>query len=296
MPAPVSRARQAVLKMVRTPAALRKAIAAAPRPLALVPTMGALHEGHASLIRRARALAGPRGTVAVSVFVNPTQFGPGEDFAKYPRTLREDAALCAVSGADLLFAPDSGAVYQPGHSVWVEETSLARGFCGASRPGHFRGVCTIVAKLFNLFQPDIAVFGQKDYQQLAVIRRMARDLDFPVRIAAAPTLREKDGLAMSSRNRYLSAEERAAAPALRRALLRAAASFKEGASPEAVRKGFAGDLARLGGGLFRIDYFDLADPVTLEPLPADARAPRPAVMLAAAFLGATRLIDNILVK
>lgn len=289
-------AAEPALPIIKSPAALRKTLAARPRPLALVPTMGALHEGHAALIRKARALAGPGGTVAVSIFVNPAQFGPGEDFKKYPRTLQSDAALCGAAGASLIFAPAADAVYHPGHSVWIEETMLSRGFCGASRPGHFRGVCTVVAKLFNLFQPDIAVFGRKDYQQLAIIRRMVRDLNFPVRIVAAPTVRERDGLAMSSRNRYLTPEERAAAPALARSLRLAAQAFRAGKTVRAVRALFFQNLSRLGGGRFTPDYFDLADPESLSVLPGGAKGPRPAVLLAAARLGAARLIDNIEVR
>ncbi len=284
------------LKVVRTVAALRKTLSFCSRPLVLVPTMGALHEGHAALIRRARTTAGVHGTVGVSIFVNPPQFAPGEDLSGYPRTLSQDVKLCASCQADLIFAPNADELYRPGHSTWIEEGALGKGFCGSSRPGHFRGVCTVVAKLFNLVQPDVAVFGEKDFQQLAVIRRMVRDLDFPVKIMAVATVREKDGLAFSSRNRYLNPVERAAAPALRRSLQRAAAAFKTGASAEAVRRSFHKDLHRLGGGLFQVDYFELADPHTLVPFPANARTQRPAIILAAAFLGATRLIDNILVR
>ncbi len=186
-----------------------------------VPTMGALHDGHAALIRAAREIAGQNGNVAVSIFVNPLQFGPGEDFSKYPRTLIEDLGLCRDNGADMIFAPKAEELYPTDRSIALYETSLSQLLCGASRPGHFEGVCTIVAKLFNLVQCDDAVFGKKDYQQFAIIRRLVRDLDFNVVLHGIETVREADGLAMSSRNRYMSPEERAQAPALRTALLAA---------------------------------------------------------------------------
>ena len=186
-----------------------------------VPTMGALHEGHAALVRTAREIAGPGGNVLVSIFVNPLQFGPNEDFSKYPRTLIEDLSICRDNGADAIFVPKAEDLYPTDRSIQLTETQLSRRLCGASRPGHFDGVCTVVAKLFNLVQPDDAVFGKKDYQQLAIIRRLVRDLDFNVVIHGVDTVREADGLAMSSRNRYLTPEERAQAPTLRRALLQA---------------------------------------------------------------------------
>lgn len=230
----------------------------------LVPTMGALHAGHLELVRRARRLA---DVVVVSAYVNPTQFGPREDFAAYPRTLAQDAAACRGLGTDVLFAPRS--LYANDHSTWVEETHFSAGRCGASRPGHFRGVTTVVAKLFNLVLPDVAVFGQKDAQQCDVIRRMIRDLDFPVRLVVAPTVREPDGLAMSSRNRYLGLAERARAPLLHRALA-AAALLGPARAPAAARR----SLARHG---FRVDYAEVAN----------------GRLCAAAFLGKTRLIDNV---
>ena len=182
----------------------------------LVPTMGALHRGHLELIRVAREHAGNAGEVAVSIFVNPLQFEPGSDFEKYPRPESADEKFCEDAGVNLLFRPRQ--MYFDDRSVYVEETRLSAGLCGASRPGHFRGVCTVVAKLFNLLAPTAAVFGEKDYQQLAVIRRMVRDLNFPIEIIGVPTVREADGLALSSRNQYLNADERAAAPALYQAM------------------------------------------------------------------------------
>jgi len=249
--------------------------------------MGALHAGHASLIGRARKIAGASGTVVVSIFVNPTQFGPAEDFARYPRTFGADRNLCAQHGASAIFAPAS--LYATDHSTWVEEESVAAPLCGASRPGHFRGVCTVVLKLLTIVQPDTAVFGQKDYQQCAVIRRMVRDLNVPVRIAAAPTVRERDGLALSSRNAYLSAEERAQAPVIRHALLAAQAAWRRG-----VREGEK--LRRLvwqtisTAPLARIDYVEVVDAASLAPV---ADAARGATVAVAVFFGATRLIDNI---
>ncbi|MDQ3623785.1 MAG: pantoate--beta-alanine ligase, partial [Verrucomicrobiota bacterium] len=182
------------------------------RPLVLVPTMGALHRGHAALIRRARRRAGPAGTVVVSIFVNPAQFGPKEDFSRYPRDLSADRELCVGHGADLLFLPSADEMYPPGFSTWVLEEKVSASLCGASRPGHFRGVCTVVLKLFQITRPDAAIFGLKDFQQWVVIDRMVRDLNLPVTIVPVPTVREPDGLALSSRNQFLSAEERAQAP------------------------------------------------------------------------------------
>ena len=280
------------MKRIRTLSALRRAVAAAPRPLALVPTMGALHDGHLALVRKARALVGRGGTVALSLFVNPTQFGPNEDLAKYPRPIARDLALCQAAGVDIVFTPEAGAMYAPDRSVWVEETSLSRGWCGASRPGHFRGVCTVVAKLFLQFQPDLAVFGKKDYQQLAVIRRMVRDLDFPVRVVGVPTVREPDGLALSSRNRYLTPEQRAVAPEFHRVLERVADRLRAGggrgiaaAKREGVKR-----LSAIPG--CAVEYLEVAHAGSLGvPVPGG-----PLVIAAAIRLGATRLIDNVEVR
>jgi len=257
------------------------------RKIVLVPTMGALHAGHASLLKKARAVAGRRGIVAASIFVNPAQFGPREDFRRYPRPLLRDLALCRKAGVDAVFHPSAASMYAAGASAWVDESSLSRGLCGRSRPGHFRGVCTVVAKLFNIIGPDAAVFGRKDFQQAQVIRRMVRDLNLPVRMVIAPTVRERDGLAMSSRNVYLSAAERTQAPRIRRALLDARKTVR-------ARPGSATALARkIKGRLsgFRIDYVEVVDAETLEPVRTARRGNCVAV---AAFLGKTRLIDNIL--
>ena len=256
------------------------------KPVVFVPTMGALHEGHAALIREARRLAGKHGTVVVSIFVNPTQFGPGEDFERYPRSLQTDREICARAGADVVFHPSAADMYPPDPSVTILETSLSQLLCGASRPGHFAGVCTVVAKLFNLVRPDRAVFGKKDYQQLAIIRRMVRDLNMGVEICGLETVREADGLAMSSRNAYLSTEECEQAPAIRRAMLAADISLDR----DGVIEGIAAQLA-VEAPLGRIDYLELVDAESLERI---ARvADRPAVIAAAVFFGKTRLIDNL---
>jgi pantoate--beta-alanine ligase len=257
--------------------------------------MGALHEGHASLMRKARTLAGTSGTVAVSIFVNPSQFGPKEDLSRYPRPFAEDRALCERLGVDLLFAPAAEAMDPADPSVWVDEVALSRGLCGASRPGHFRGVCTVVAKLFHLLGPEIAVFGKKDAQQLAIIRRMVRDLHFPVRIVGVETCREPDGLAMSSRNRYLSSEERAQAPLLHRALREAKARLASGLSPRQPRQAAAALVRTARAGiqcapLARIDYLEAVDAENLAPATPTTRK---LLLAAAVFFGKTRLIDNL---
>jgi pantoate--beta-alanine ligase len=252
--------------------------------LLLVPTMGALHDGHAALIRSARKLAGKRGEVVVSIFVNPIQFGPAEDYSKYPQSLGHDLEICRRSGADLVFNPRVDQMYHEDRSVFVDESSLSRSLCGAARPGHFRGVCTVVAKLFLITRPNAAVFGEKDWQQLAIIRRMVRDLNFSIRIVGHPTVRERDGLAMSSRNRYLTPEERTVAPGIYAALRAAAAG------------GRVADILRTGRRMIgeipgvRIDYLELVDAETIEPVKELRRPMRLAV---AVFLGKARLIDNI---
>lgn len=272
------------MKVAKTIAAVRTLVRRAARPVVLVPTMGALHHGHAALIRRARKLAGSDGFVVVSIFVNPTQFGPKEDFSKYPRTIASDKALCREAGADLIFHPEVAAMYASDASVFIDESRLSDGLCGASRPGHFRGVCTVVAKLFLIVQPEIAIFGQKDWQQLAVIRRMVRDLDFPVKIVGHPTVREADGLATSSRNRYLTPDERLAAPGIYKAL-RTAAGAK---TPAAVLRIATRAITAIPGA--RIDYIQLVDSETLQPV---RNLKRPTTLATAVFLGRARLIDNI---
>ncbi len=256
--------------------------------VAVVPTMGALHEGHLSLMDLARERA---GRVIVTIFVNPTQFGPSEDLEKYPRDLEGDLALCAERGADLVFTPEVGAMYSGDHAAYVTvEGALTKGLCGAARPEHFRGVATIVSKLFHITEPDLAVFGRKDAQQLAVIRRMVRDLDFPVTIVPAPIVRESDGLAMSSRNANLSTAERREAPALYRALDAARELFLNGErDARRLRHEAANVLA--DAELLRVDYVELVDEGSFEPLET---VNVPAILALAAFYERARLIDNIL--
>jgi pantoate--beta-alanine ligase len=278
------------LDKVRTVADLRRKVSgwrAAGHGVALVPTMGALHAGHLALVARGRALA---DRVVASLFVNPTQFGPNEDVALYPRDEAADAALLAAAGCDLLYAPDVAEMYAPGFATSVKVGPLAERQCGPFRPGHFEGVATVVTKLLLQAAPDVACFGEKDYQQLQVVRRLVRDLDIPVRIEGVPTVREADGLALSSRNAYLSAEERRVAPMLHRVLADVAARLRGGAVPAAaVAQGHA---ALAAAGFTRVDYLDLADAETLAPA---LRLDRPARLIAAAWLGRTRLIDNLAV-
>jgi pantoate--beta-alanine ligase len=260
--------------------------------LALVPTMGALHEGHLSLVRAARAKS---DLVAASIFVNPTQFGPSEDFAKYPRTLETDRALLEREGVELVFNPSVEEMYPQKNQgkenvTWVIVEGLSDRLCGRSRPGHFRGVTTVVSKLFHIIEPDIACFGQKDAAQAAIIRRMVLDLNMPVAIEVCPIVREADGLAMSSRNAYLAEDERKSALVLHRSLARAQRLFKSGelASPNiiaAAKQEFASEPS------VRLDYFEIVNPDSLEPEPAiDKRV----LVAVAALVGKTRLIDNIL--
>ena len=255
-------------------------------PRVLVPTMGALHKAHGELIRVARDRAGNDGEVVVSIFVNPLQFEPGSDYERYPRPEKEDEEFCRKLAVDLLFWPSAPEMYPDNRSVFVEENSLSNVLEGKSRPGHFRGVCTVVAKLFNILQPDAAVFGEKDFQQLAIIRRMVRDLNYKIDIVALPTVREEDGLACSSRNAYLNSEERKQAAVLRKALLAARDSGKKSAK-EIV------DLTRRiisEASLTRIDYVDLVDADALRPI--EVAGPNSLLTLAV-FFGKTRLIDNI---
>ena len=258
----------------------------------LVPTMGALHEGHLELMGKARANAGRDGEVIVSIFVNPLQFEPGADLEKYPRPEKADEDFCRAAEVDVLFRPTASQMYSPDRSVFVEETSLSNTLCGRSRPGHFRGVCTVVAKLFHIVSPDAAVFGEKDFQQLAIIRRMVRDLDFPIEILGVPTVREKDGLAFSSRNRYLGADERKEADTLNKALHAAAALAAKGERPSHRLIEEATKVLQTAKRA-RIDYIELVDAENLQPL----ETVRPNSLLAlAVFFGKTRLIDNLKVS
>jgi pantoate--beta-alanine ligase len=276
------------VQIIREREALRRAVAglrAAGDRVALVATMGALHSGHIALVAEAKRRA--RHVVA-SIFVNPTQFGPNEDLATYPRREAEDAAMLREAGCALLWAPPAEEMYPTGFATTVSVAGVSEGLCGAARPGHFAGVATVVAKLLNQVRPDVALFGEKDYQQLAVIRRMTADLDMGVEIVGVPTMREPDGLALSSRNAYLSAAEREAARALPDALAEAAAAIAAG-SPAAPALERA--RARLAAaGFDPIDYVELRDAVTLAPV---ERVVRPARLLVAARLGRTRLIDNV---
>jgi len=274
---------------------LRTAVAAfrdAGESLALVPTMGALHEGHLTLVREARARA---DRVAVSIFVNPTQFGPNEDLDAYPRQMEEDKRLLEAEGVDLLWAPDVAQMYPEGFATTISVAGVSEGFCGASRPGHFDGVATVVCKLFNQVWPDVALFGEKDWQQLAVIRRMARDLDLTTphadAIIGVPTVREADGLAMSSRNRYLSREHREAAAALPRAMREAIERIEAGADVRTTLETLEQTLT--SAGFSSVDYADIADAASLARL--NRLGETPARLLVAARIGGTRLIDNMAV-
>jgi pantoate--beta-alanine ligase len=254
----------------------------------LVPTMGALHRGHGELIRIGREAAGKNGELAVSIFVNPLQFAPGGDYEKYPRPEETDDEFCRNAGVDILFRPSADEMYPPDFSVVVEENSLANTLEGRSRPGHFRGVCTVVTKLFHLLSPDAAVFGEKDFQQLAIIRRMVRDLNFPIEIIGAPTVREADGLACSSRNEYLNAAERQQAPVLQRALQEARRVAAGQRSVEALLAAARKVIAT--APLARIDYLEVVNANTLQPV---AEAGPDSLIVVAAFFGHTRLIDNL---
>jgi pantoate--beta-alanine ligase len=255
------------------------------RRIAVVPTMGALHEGHLQLLRAARARA---DIVILTIFVNPTQFGPNEDLARYPRDEAGDIAKARTCGIDLAFCPEASAMYPPGAQTFVEVRELQKPLCGASRPGHFAGVATIVSKLFHITNPHLAVFGEKDYQQLAIIRRMVRDLDFGIEILGVPIVREADGLALSSRNAYLSADQRKTALSLSKGLAAAEAAVKAGERDAATIVSAARALIEAEPGA-RIDYVELRDADELSPV---TTLSRPAVLAMAVFVGTTRLIDN----
>lgn len=280
------------MKILRQPSDLQRWALeqrGAGRRVALVPTMGYLHDGHLSLVRLARARA---DLVVVSLFVNPTQFGPHEDFANYPRDWGRDERLCREAGVDVLFAPAADAMYAHDASLVVRETRLSIGLCGVSRPGHFDGVCTVVAMLFNLAQPTCAVFGEKDAQQLRVIRRMTRDLHFPIEIVAGPIVREPDGLAMSSRNARLTPDERAQAPRLRRALDAVERAFAAGERNADTLRKLARNVIEQAP-LARVDYVEIVDDESLDPVLV---IERPALCALAVHFPSARLIDNTVLK
>lgn len=265
--------------------ALSKNWASRGQSVGFVPTMGALHEGHASLIRRARK---ENKRVVVSIFVNPTQFGPKEDLSRYPRPFAADKRLCASLGVDAIFHPEPSGMYPDGFRTTVEVQGLSDLLCGAYRPGHFKGVATVVLKLFEVVRPERAYFGQKDFQQLQVIKRMVRDLDLPVQVVGCPTVREKDGLALSSRNQYLSPFERALAPKIRESFALAETLSRKGASPARIIAAVRKHILAIPGAT--IDYVSIVDPETLLDAPKLAG---PLRLLAAVRVGKTRLIDNI---
>ncbi|MBU3912139.1 MAG: pantoate--beta-alanine ligase [Candidatus Omnitrophica bacterium] len=280
------------MKVYRSKVLLRKDVGLLKRKgrvIGLVPTMGFLHEGHLSLIRKARK---DSDCVVVSIFVNPAQFGPKEDFKKYPRDLKKDLALCQCSGVDMVFVPDLKSMYPEGFSAYVNVEGLTKGLCGASRPWHFRGVTTIVTKLFNIVSPDIAYFGQKDAQQAVVIKKMARDLDMPVRIKVMPIARERDGLAMSSRNAYLNPAERSQAPALYKSLRLARDLYKrKERDPEKIIAGMRKLIEREKHA--RIEYISIVDPETLVGV---KRISGKTLVALAVRIGKTRLIDNVVLN
>jgi len=270
------------LDMQKTARALRRA----GKRIGLVPTMGFLHEGHLSLVKLARQQA---DVVILSIFVNPTQFGPNEDFSRYPRDFERDRTLCETAGVDIIFNPAPEAMYPAGYSIYVEENVLSKGLCGASRPGHFRGVLTVVAKLFNLTLPDVAIFGQKDAQQARLIQQMAHDLNFTVTIVLAPIIRESDGLAKSSRNTYLSPAERREALGLQQALQTARRLYREGErDAQRIIAAMKAGIEQISSA--RVDYIAIVDRDTLQRAP---RLDTPVLVALAVYIGQTRLIDNL---
>ncbi len=277
------------MKRVTTAEALRDAVAPARREgntVGLVPTMGALHDGHASLFRAARAEV---GFVVATIFVNPTQFGPNEDLTRYPRPLEKDLSVCERENVDLVFTPDAALMYPPGYFTYVEVHELQDGLCGASRPGHFRGVATIVLKLFNLVQPDIAYFGQKDAQQARIIEQMVEDLDVPTAIRVCPIVREANGLALSSRNQYLDPNQRSHATVLYRSLEAARAQIAAGErDSNRIRNGLVSSIASTPGAV--LDYAEIVDAKNLKPVP---RIDGEVLIALAVKFGSTRLIDNL---
>jgi pantoate--beta-alanine ligase len=278
------------MQLSKTIKEVRDAVIAARRQgktIGLVPTMGALHAGHGSLIEKARAEC---GYVVVSIFVNPTQFGPSEDFNKYPRTLDADTRLCESLGADCIFAPSAEEMYPQKNLTWVDVEQLTAGLCGASRPGHFQGVTTVCVKLFHIVHPDKAYFGQKDAQQVAVIRRMVADLNFPMEIIVCPTVREPDGLAMSSRNRYLSPEQRKQAVCLYQALCRCKDLVEQGTVSTSQLISRMNQVITIAGA--QVEYISIVDAQTLQPTESLATD---SLVALACRVGSTRLIDNMLI-
>jgi len=276
------------MRIVRTIPELRVALRAvreAGQSIGFVPTMGYLHEGHASLIRQSTARC---DTTVVSVFINPTQFGPGEDLARYPRDLERDQNLCLRLGVGILFIPEPAEIYPTGFATSIEVGPMGDTLCGRFRPGHFRGVATVVTKLFNLVQPDLAFFGQKDLQQTSIIRRVVKDLNLPVDILVAPTVREPDGLALSSRNAYLDPSSRERALGLSRGLFAAERAFQDGERDAAALMAL---VRRELGGLDEVQYCEAVDPLTLDPLAGPIT--RPAALCVAGVVAGTRLIDNV---
>jgi pantoate--beta-alanine ligase len=279
------------VKIAKTIGSVRKLVRQArskSNSVGLVPTMGALHQGHISLIEKATKNT---SFVVVSIFVNPAQFGPKEDFKKYPRTLRNDLKLCENAGADVVFAPSAREIYPQENLTWVNVEKLSQPLCGRSRPGHFRGVATVCAKLFNIVQPDVAFFGQKDAQQAALIRRMAADLNFPLKIIICPTVRQPDGLALSSRNQYLSPQEKKDAVCLYKSLRKCRQMVALG---ETRPKKIIAQMRKIlsAPASAKIEYIEIVDAKTLQPL---IKIDRPALVAIAVRIGSTRLIDNILI-
>lgn len=256
----------------------------------LVPTMGYLHDGHMALMRHARTLC---DRLVTSIFLNPAQFGPGEDLDKYPHDPEGDRTKAEACGTDLLFMPEPSAMYAPDHATWIDVPDLGRHLCGARRPGHFRGVCTVVNKLFMLAQPEVAVFGRKDWQQLAILRRMVRDLNIPVTIVGHDIVREADGLALSSRNAYLTPAERAAAPAIRQGLVQLAEMLHKGERDPEVAKRFLRDEFAATLPMGKVDYIELVDPDDITPV---TTVTGPVLAAVAVAVGKARLIDNILIE
>lgn len=277
------------MQVITTCAEMTALCREAPRPLGLVPTMGALHEGHLSLTRQART---DNATMAASIFVNPTQFGANEDFTTYPRTFERDLELLAAQGTDLVFAPLPDEVYPEGFDTWIEPGAVAEGMEGAARPVHFRGVATVVAKLFTITRPDRAYFGQKDGQQVAVIRKMNADLNLGVEVVTMPTIREPDGLALSSRNAYLTPEQRAAAPVVYRALQAAESLWQSGERDANRLQAAALSILQSEPQVSAVDYVGVVDADTMAALESLADR-RPAMIATAARLGSVRLIDNV---